>query len=50
MLGRGLMVETPSIQQILTGNISVVTDSNEQKFLQDFLNSKLDTPGGRLAG
>ena len=49
MLGRGLMVETPSIQQILSGNISVITDSNEQKFLQDFLESKSETPGGRLA-
>ncbi len=43
------MVETPNIQQILTGNISVVTESSEQKFLHDFIESKVETPGGRLA-
>lgn len=49
VLGRGLMVECPTIQHILTGNISVITDSNEQKFLHDFIESKVDTAGGRLA-
>ena len=49
VLGRGLMVETPSIQQILSGHLSMVTDSNEQKFLQDFTECKVDTAGGRLA-
>lgn len=49
VLSRGLMVETPSIQQILGGHLSMITDSNEQKFLQDFTESKADTAGGRLA-
>lgn len=49
VLSRGLMVETPNIQQILGGHLSMVTDSNEQKFLQDFTESKADTAGGRLA-
>ena len=43
------MVEVPNIQQILSGNISIITDSNEQKFLHDFIESKTDTAGGRLA-
>ena len=49
VLSRGLMVEPPSIQQILGGQLAMVTDSNEQKFLQDFIESKTDTAGGRLA-
>ena len=43
------MVETPTIQQTLSGNISVIADSNEQKFLHDFIENKADTAGGRLA-
>jgi hypothetical protein len=43
------MVEPPNIQQILGGQLSMVTDSNEQKFLQDFIESKTNTAGGRLA-
>ena len=43
------MVETPNIQQILSGSISVVTESSEQKFLHDFIESKAETAGGRLA-
>ena len=49
MLSRGLMVETPNIQQILGGHISMITDSSEQKFLHDFIESRMDTAGGRLA-
>ena len=43
------MVETPNIQQVLGGHLSMITESSEQKFLQDFIESKLDTAGGRLA-
>ena len=49
VLSRGLMVETPNIQQVLGGHLSMITESSEQKFLQDFIESKLDTAGGRLA-
>ena len=49
VLGRGLMAETPSIHQVLGGDIPVITGSNEQLFLKDFIESKSGTPGGRLA-
>lgn len=38
-----------AINNILNGNIPVVTSSSEQLFLADFIESKGDTPGGRLA-
>ena len=43
------MVEVQSINNILNGDIPVVTSSSEQVFLTDFMESKGDTPGGRLA-
>ena len=43
------MVEMPNVQQVLGGHISMITDSSEQKFLHDFIESRQDTPGGRLA-
>ena len=49
VLARGLVVDAPSINHILTGDIPVVTNSSEQVFLRDFIESKADTPGGRLA-
>ena len=49
VLSRGLMVETPNVHQILSGQISLITDSSEQRFLHDFIESKADTAGGRLA-
>ena len=59
VLNRGLMVEqkainnifdgAQAINNILDGNIPVVTSSSEQLFLVDFIESKGDTPGGRLA-
>ena len=48
VLGRGLLVETPKIADILSGEIAVVTN-NEQEFLKDFIECKSSTPGGRLA-
>ena len=44
ILGRGLMVSMPTI---LGRDIPVVNDSTEQ--LKDFIESKLETAGGRLA-
>lgn len=49
VLNRGLMVEPQTINNILNGDIPVVTSSSEQLFLTDFIESKGDTPGGRLA-
>lgn len=49
VLNRGLMVEIQTINNILNGDIPVVTTSSEQVFLADFMESKGDTPGGRLA-
>ena len=49
VLNRGLMVETQTINNILNGDIPVITSSSEQLFLTDFVESKGDTPGGRLA-
>ena len=49
VLNRGLMVEIQAINDILNGDIPVVTTSSEQLFLADFMESKGDTPGGRLA-
>lgn len=49
VLNRGLMVEIQTINNILNGDIPVVTTSSEQVFLSDFMESKRDTPGGRLA-
>lgn len=49
VLGRGLLVDTPTIQNILGGEIPLIKSANEQLFLFDFINSKVDTPGGRLA-
>ena len=43
------MVEIQTINNILNGDIPVVTTSSEQVFLADFMESKGDTPGGRLA-
>ena len=43
------MVDTPTIHNILAGGIPVITSSNEQTFLKDFIESKSDTTGGRLA-
>ena len=48
VLGRGLLVETPQIANILSGEIATTT-SNEQEFLKDFIESKSSTAGGRLA-
>lgn len=49
VLNRGLMVEMQTINRFLSGDIPVVTTSSEQLFLADFMESKGDTPGGRLA-
>ena len=49
VLGRGLMVETPTIHHILRGDIPVISDNSEQVFLRDFIESKSGTAGGRLA-
>lgn len=49
VLNRGLMVEIQTINNILNGDIPVVTTSSEQVFLTDFMESKGETPGGRLA-
>ena len=49
VLGRGLMVNMPTIHHILGGDIPVIDDSTEQLFLKDFVESKLETAGGRLA-
>lgn len=49
VLGRGLMVDMPTINHILNGEIPVVTDSSEQVFLRDFIENKAATAGGRLA-
>ena len=49
VLGRGLMVNTPTIQNILSGDIPLVREANEQLFLHDFISCKADTSGGRLA-
>ena len=49
VLNRGLMVEIQTINNILNGDIPVVTSSSEQLFLTNFMESKGDTPGGRLA-
>ena len=49
VLGRGLMVNMPTIHHILGGDIPVINDSTEQLFLKDFIESKLETAGGRLA-
>ncbi len=49
ILSRGLMIDLPSIQQVLNGKIGVVTQSCKQIFLLDFIDNKADTPGGRLA-
>ena len=49
VLGRGLMVDTPTIQNILSGDVPLIGDANEQLFLHDFISCKADTAGGRLA-
>ena len=49
VLGRGLMVDTPTIQNILSGDVPLVREANEQLFLHDFISCKADTSGGRLA-
>ncbi len=49
ILSRGLMVDLPSIQQVLDGEISVIKHNTKQTFLTDFIDSKSDTPGNRLA-
>lgn len=49
ILSRGLMVDLPSIQQVLDGEISVIKCNTKQTFLTDFIESKADTPGNRLA-
>ena len=49
VLGRGLLVDTPTIQNILSGDIPLIRSANEQLFLYDFISCKADTPGGRLA-
>lgn len=48
-LEKGLAVDTPSVQQMLSGSIPVVTQTSEQVFLRDFIESKAGTSGGRLA-
>ena len=49
VLGKGLLVESSTIHHILSGDIPVVTSSNEQVFLKDFIENKGGTSGGRLA-
>lgn len=49
VLSRGLLVDVPSIHQILSGDIPVIKNSSEQVFLTDFIDSKSGTAGGRLA-
>lgn len=49
ILSRGLIVDLPSIQQILNGEIPIVKRNNKQMFLYDFIENKADTPGGRFA-
>ena len=49
ILGRGLLVDMPTIQNILSGEIPLISSTNEQLFLYDFISCKANTPGGRLA-
>ena len=49
LLNRGLLLDTPSVNSILHGSGALASTSSEQLFLQDFIKSKSDTSGGRLA-
>jgi hypothetical protein len=49
ILGRGLLVDMPTIQNILSGEIPLISSTNEQLFLYDFISCRANTPGGRLA-
>lgn len=49
ILSRGLMVNLPSVQQALDGEIPIIRGNTKQVFLTDFIESKAGTPGGRLA-
>ena len=43
------MADPPSISSVLKGEVPVITNNPEQQFLLDFIKSKQDTSGGRLA-
>ena len=49
VLNRGLMVEIQAINNILNGDIPIVTTSSKQVFLADLMERKGDTPSCRLA-
>ena len=49
LLSRGLYANLSSAQTVLRGDVPLITNSAEQQFLQDFIKSKTETPGGRLA-
>ena len=49
VLSRGLIIDAPTIQNVISGDIPLLKDTNEQMFLQDFISCKANTPGGRLA-
>ena len=49
LLNRGLYANLSSPQTVLRGDVPLITNSAEQQFLQDFIKSKAETPGGRLA-
>ena len=48
VLNRSLMVEIQAINNVLNGDIPVVTTSSEQVFLADIMERKGDTPSCRL--
>ncbi len=49
VLEKGLVVDTLSVHQMLSGDVPVITGTSEQVFLKDFIESKAGTSGGRLA-
>ena len=49
LLARGLYADHPSVKTILRGDVPTITNSAEQQFLHDFIKSKQDSSGGRLA-
>ena len=49
VLNCSLMVEIQAINNVLNGDIPVVTTSSEQMFLADLMERKGDTPSCRLA-